>query len=427
MAAGWIYNVTPAVEAQSQYPTIIAVCVALTTVMSVVIGLRLYVRAIMIRSVGADDYTILFAAVCSIVYNALAIAQSRWGLGLPLALRPAQNTLNYKKLNYSGRPLYMAGITGFKVALCLAYLRIVPSGNRVFKPVIWAVGISCVLAHLAGTLVLLFQCLPLRKNLRPTVPGHCLPDDKTFYALAIVTIVFDCVIFLLPIPLLVRVQINRRRKIALLGVFLLGLFTTVCSLMRLLQIRTITKNGNSTMLVFWGTIEMNVGIALTCLPTLTPLFHFLRGKTVRSGPGYKEHGSHTGSSYLATGDHVMEIIPAGAGGGHRGSRHLKRAPVYAKEREREREREKAASADGSSQESILGLESAKDEGALPRSTMAVALPSEAGHAVAGHPRLPSTPSPLGGITRTMDVDVRISRIDHQPPLARPSHERDGRW
>lgn len=30
--------------------------------------------------------------------------------------------------------------------------------------------------------------------------------------------------------------------------------------MRMIQIITIAKNGNSTMLVLWGTIEMNIGV-----------------------------------------------------------------------------------------------------------------------------------------------------------------------
>lgn len=43
-------------------------------------------------------------------------------------------------------------------------------------------------------------------------------------------------------------------------IFLLGAFTTVCSIMRMVQIITISKNGNSTMLVLWGVIELNVGV-----------------------------------------------------------------------------------------------------------------------------------------------------------------------
>ena len=99
------------------------------------------------------------------------------------------------------------------------------------------------------------------KNWHPLTPGYCLPNDTTFYVLAAITIFFDCIIFTLPIPLLAKVQISTRRKIALIGVFVLGLFTTVCSVMRMVQILQITKDGNSTGLVLWGTIEMNVGVS----------------------------------------------------------------------------------------------------------------------------------------------------------------------
>jgi hypothetical protein len=113
------------------------------------------------------------------------------------------------------------------------------------------------------------------------------------------TIVFDVVIFLLPIPVLWTLQINRRRKAALSGIFLLGLFTTVCSILRMARIPALAVDGNSTFLVLWGTIEMNVGvrnltanlqisssdndmkiqISLTCVPALGPLFTYILEKT----------------------------------------------------------------------------------------------------------------------------------------------------
>ena len=62
-----------------------------------------------------------------------------------------------------GRPFYMAGITGFKAALCLSYLRILQQSNKAYRRIVWAIGISCVLTHVGGTLVLLFQCKPVRK------------------------------------------------------------------------------------------------------------------------------------------------------------------------------------------------------------------------------------------------------------------------
>ena len=158
----------------------------------------------------------------------------------------------------------MLGILGFKVALCFAYLRI--TGNNIkstYRRVIWLFMVFTILTHVGGTLVLLFQCRPMRKSWRPSENGICLPNDITFYILAAITIFCDVVIFFMPIPLLLRVQINTRRKIGLITIFMLGLFTTVCSVMRMVQIITISRVKDSTMLVLWGTIEMNVGVSFS--------------------------------------------------------------------------------------------------------------------------------------------------------------------
>ena len=120
--------------------------------------------------------------------------------------------------------------------------------------------IACIIGHVAGALVLIFQCSPVRKSWYPLTPGTCLPNDATFYGLAAISIFFDVFIFFLPIPLLLSLNIDARKKIVLCGVFLLGLLTTVCSIMRMYQITAIAKTGNSTMLVLWGVIELNIGV-----------------------------------------------------------------------------------------------------------------------------------------------------------------------
>ena len=157
----------------------------------------------------------------------------------------------------------MFGILGFKIALCIGYLRILQtSSNPKYKATIYTTGVLAIAGHLGGTLVLIFQCSPVKKSWLPNTPGTCLPNDQTFYALAAITIFFDVIIFVLPIPLLLQLNINLKKKAGLVVVFLLGLLTTVCSIMRMVQITTIAETGNSTMLVLWGVIELNVGVRL---------------------------------------------------------------------------------------------------------------------------------------------------------------------
>ena len=135
------------------------------------------------------------------------------------------------------------------------------SQNPKYKALVWTVMITCIIGHVAATLVLIFQCSPVQKSWYPLTPGTCLPNDATFYGLAAVTIFYDVFIFFMPIPLLLNLNVDAKKKIVLCGVFLLGLLTTVCSIMRMYQITTIAKTGNSTMLVLWGAVELNIGVS----------------------------------------------------------------------------------------------------------------------------------------------------------------------
>ena len=87
------------------------------------------------------------------------------------------------QLNYAGRPFYQLGIAGFKASLCLNYLRLISGTSKTYyRILIYVVIAISTLGHLAGTLVLIFDCQPVRppcapppnKNLtwqRLTAPG----------------------------------------------------------------------------------------------------------------------------------------------------------------------------------------------------------------------------------------------------------------
>jgi hypothetical protein len=64
----------------------------------------------------------------------------------------------------------MAGILGFKVALCLSYLRILTNSSRRYRQIVWVVLSLCIAGHLAGILLLIFLCSPVCTS--PTRPPH---------------------------------------------------------------------------------------------------------------------------------------------------------------------------------------------------------------------------------------------------------------
>ncbi|KAJ5809087.1 uncharacterized protein N7503_001305 [Penicillium pulvis] len=268
---GWVYGATPEVQAASQYRVILGVCISLTVLMVIPVCLRLFLRAHASR-LRAADYVMVVSMILSIIYNALCIAQIRYGLGLPLSLRPKEDLPTYTKLNYAGRPFYQLGIAGLKASLCLSYLRLlqVVTSKKIYRALIWIVIVIATWGrgHLVGALILVFDSTPVW---------------------------FPPIIM----KLADHVQVQRAwsssvraQKAGVMCLFLLGLLTTLCSILPLTQINRVAfGDGKSAMLVLWGTIEFNVGNIVTCVPYLTPLLKgFVKDFRLMGRNEYHSHG-----------------------------------------------------------------------------------------------------------------------------------------
>jgi hypothetical protein len=59
----WVYNGSVELDNESRYKQILAVSITLTVIMSVVVSLRAYVRIVILKTLGADDWVIFAAAV----------------------------------------------------------------------------------------------------------------------------------------------------------------------------------------------------------------------------------------------------------------------------------------------------------------------------------------------------------------------------
>ncbi|CAH0027741.1 unnamed protein product [Clonostachys rhizophaga] len=270
---GWVLNATEDVNGQSKYPTIISICAVFSVLSTVVVGARVWLRS-KARGLAADDWLSALSAIFAIAYSGITIAQTRYGLGLPLKLRPEPNLVMYTRVNYSGRPVYQLGISFFKIALLISYLRLIQgTHHKVYRIIIWVTIGFVFLAHLGCALALILACKPVHKSWNPKAQGTCLAPGPSFTGYAVVTIISDIVTALLPLPVLLKLQVRTSKKIGLVSIFMLGVLTTVASIMRYLQIDRIQHgDGDSTLLVLWGTIEFNIGNVVSSLPFLAPLF-----------------------------------------------------------------------------------------------------------------------------------------------------------
>ncbi len=102
-------------------------------------------------------------------------AETKFGLGLPLVARPKENLIPYTRSNYAGRPIYQLGISFFKVALLISYLRLFKgTTHSVYRRVVWIAMVAIVAGHLGCALTLILACNPvsaMSETPRSVLPG----------------------------------------------------------------------------------------------------------------------------------------------------------------------------------------------------------------------------------------------------------------
>ncbi|KAH6667783.1 hypothetical protein B0J14DRAFT_489146 [Halenospora varia] len=262
--------------------------IATTTVLAfTIVIMRLYVRIVMIRAMGVDDYIIIAALICSLVSFGVNIPDVALGAGRHAAyIIPSSNIPKGLKLNFVTQPFLLAGTTLVKVSIGFFLLRIAP--NKWYRRALLSVNTFLLVITTFFIVTLFVQCRPLTAvwdfTLRPT--AKCWDAgllQRLSYTNTSINIVTDFGFAALPIPMLWNVQINKRTKTALLALMALGVFAAIAGIMKLTTISSYGRSGDflfdSAGLTIWTTTELNVGIIAGSIPCLKPLFKFMLDKS----------------------------------------------------------------------------------------------------------------------------------------------------
>ncbi|PVH93949.1 hypothetical protein DM02DRAFT_540442 [Periconia macrospinosa] len=122
----------------------------------------------------------------------------------------------------------------------------------------------------ASSIVSMTLCVPFERLWTPaTIPGHCINIDAYYTALLALEMVFDIVIFVLPMPLLWTLKLPKRQRLSLVSVFALGLIVVIASILRLYTVMLLvpfigyraTPNVDS---MNWTTVEIHLAILISC-------------------------------------------------------------------------------------------------------------------------------------------------------------------
>ncbi|KAL2126829.1 hypothetical protein VTI74DRAFT_175 [Chaetomium olivicolor] len=220
---------------------------------------------------GWDDVAIVVSLAFSIVLSvAIQLAVSH-GYGMHKADLTKDELQASLKWFFIAQTPYKVTVCLNKVSVILLYLRIFVS--RGFRIAAYAVLFVVVGYGIGGIGATVFQCVPIQGAWLKNSGATCINSNVFWVAYAVLNILTDVMVLALPIWPIMGLQLRRRERIMLLGVFLLGAFVTVTSILRVTSVQNSLKNRQDQTYNFiergmWTLIEANLGIISACLPVL---------------------------------------------------------------------------------------------------------------------------------------------------------------
>ncbi|KAI2625151.1 hypothetical protein GGS21DRAFT_531535 [Xylaria nigripes] len=126
----------------------------------------------------------------------------------------------------------------------------------------------------------LFICYPVTALIEPFYGKRCVNRAAVFLSTLVTDLIFDVLILVMPIPVVMRLQLPRKDRIAVLGMFLLGATVIAVSIARLVQLLEVNsqylfffydETYYTSPAFFWANIELAIAVLSACLPTLKPI------------------------------------------------------------------------------------------------------------------------------------------------------------
>ncbi|EJT81072.1 hypothetical protein GGTG_01059 [Gaeumannomyces tritici R3-111a-1] len=261
----------------------IAIIFVFAALALVIIVLRAVGR-IRTRQFGLDDWLIsvaMFLSVLETIFSYFFIKTNY--VGIRPENVPPHDPVAGEVWNYLVQVFYNPILALAKSSVLIFLLRLFGQQNGTRRLIHWLNAVN--LLHMAASLgAITFQCTPVSLAWNPgsssSRGGRCVDRAVLFTAMATFNIATDLVVLGLPLWILSGLQIPRRTKLALLGVFLLGFLVTITSVARLVILVRglfgLSAAGRTGDIGFvTSAIETNLALVTASAPALRPL---LRGR-----------------------------------------------------------------------------------------------------------------------------------------------------
>ncbi|KAF9693419.1 hypothetical protein EKO04_008653 [Ascochyta lentis] len=264
--------------------------------------LRIWAK-VLAKRFAWDDYLAIGALLVSLTCCILQLATTIHGhLGQHQPLDVDGNPVMddpglifFEETKFALNMISIIGLGLVKASILVMYKNIFDV--RRFRIIVYAALAYVIGWTISFTISHLFTCYPITVFIEPYYGNSCVETVPMFLALLFTGVFADFLILILPIPMVLSIKLDIRKKLIVLGMLMLGAAVCAVSVTRVVATYSIAeeyiKHPNDVIfytapVFFWTNIELSLAIVCACLPTLRPIwFHFYpRPATTHTGSGY---------------------------------------------------------------------------------------------------------------------------------------------
>ncbi|RAL07235.1 uncharacterized protein BO97DRAFT_378986 [Aspergillus homomorphus CBS 101889] len=259
------------------YRANVAIISAGLTLSTSFLAVRVFTKARLLHKFGWDDVSIILAWLFALGTQACSLYGYRHGgMGLHLWNLPPEVYESYIKVVFTAAIIYVPALALAKISLIILYYRILCQ-EHYQRWTLYALAFIVSSYSIALIFAFIFGCQPVHKAWSLSVTGSCIDQYALYVATAVMNIITDIALIIVPVPTVIGLNMPTVQKIGLLFMFMVGCATLVTGIIRLITLIPFLNSSDPTHAIgwpdLWINIEANFIIICPCLPFLR---HLLR-------------------------------------------------------------------------------------------------------------------------------------------------------
>ncbi|EPS41757.1 hypothetical protein H072_4287 [Dactylellina haptotyla CBS 200.50] len=261
---------------------ILTINITFMTLITGALILRLYSRLTFNHKLEKDDIAAAIGTAGALSLSAVSLDMLRYGYGDHLWKGPASTVVT--RAEQIMKELLVCTIL-HTFSLTMAKTSIIILYNRIFEMHIWfrrcmsaALIVSWVMFILM-VFITIFQCRPTDAawNFEVMRQAHpsCINFQAFLYSTTSINIFVDLMLVFLPIIPIARLNLQPKKKLTVCLLFLVGFFSCVASVVRLVSLRTLKDTDmffSTCISLFWSVIETDVALICASCPAIRTIF-----------------------------------------------------------------------------------------------------------------------------------------------------------